>query len=75
MGVLWGLGGMLAVPATAVLASEDRRAFAILLGALAELARRKRSLAASLGLKAILAGTLANLLNAAVAGMVVAPGG
>jgi CNT family concentrative nucleoside transporter len=49
--------------------------FAILLGALAELAPRRRPLVASLGLKAILAGTLANLLNAAVAGMVIAPGG
>lgn len=45
--------------------------FAILLGALGELAPKRRPLVAKLGLRAILAGTLANLLNAAVAGMVV----
>ena len=45
--------------------------FAILLGALGQLAPRQRALVASLGLRAILAGTLANLLNAAVAGIMV----
>ena len=45
--------------------------FAILLGALGELAPPPAGSLASLGLRAILGGTLANLLNAAVAGMVI----
>jgi concentrative nucleoside transporter, CNT family len=45
--------------------------FAILLGGLAQIAPRRRGSVARLGVRAVLAGTLANLLNAAVAGMFV----
>jgi concentrative nucleoside transporter, CNT family len=45
--------------------------FAILLGGLAQIAPRRRGTVARLGVRAVLAGTLANLLNAAVAGMFV----
>ncbi len=44
---------------------------AILLGGLAEIAPGRRADIAKLGLRAILAGTLANLLNAAIAGMLI----
>jgi CNT family concentrative nucleoside transporter len=43
--------------------------FAILLGGLAQIAPKRRGSVARLGVRAVLAGTLANLLNAAVAGM------
>jgi concentrative nucleoside transporter, CNT family len=42
---------------------------AILLGGLAQIAPKRRGSVARLGVRAVLAGTLANLLNAAVAGM------
>ena len=45
--------------------------FAILLGGLAQIAPRRRGSVARLGVRAVLAGTLANLLNAAVASMFV----
>jgi len=45
--------------------------FAILLGGLAQIAPSQRGSVARLGVPAVLAGTLANLLNAAVAGMFV----
>jgi CNT family concentrative nucleoside transporter len=45
--------------------------FAILLGGLAQIAPKRRGSVARLGVRAVLAGTLANLLNAAVAGMFV----
>jgi CNT family concentrative nucleoside transporter len=44
---------------------------AILLGGLAEIAPGRRADIAKLGLRSILAGTLANLLNAAIAGMLI----
>ena len=44
---------------------------AILLGGLAEIAPGRRADIAKLGLRSILAGTLANLLNAAIAGMMI----
>ncbi len=46
-------------------------AFVILLGGLAQIAPKRRGSVARLGVRAVLAGTLANLLNAAVAGMFV----
>ncbi|HSO53869.1 MAG TPA: nucleoside transporter C-terminal domain-containing protein, partial [Actinomycetes bacterium] len=42
--------------------------FAILLGGLAQIAPKRRGSIARLGVRAVLAGTLANLLDAAVAG-------
>ncbi|MCY8499292.1 nucleoside transporter C-terminal domain-containing protein, partial [Bacillus atrophaeus] len=45
--------------------------FAFLLGTVGGLAPRRRSDIARLGLKAVVAGTLANLLSAAIAGMFV----
>jgi len=85
--ILWGPGGSLVVLAAAWLLSTNRReitvvfcdlcgfansgSFAILLGGLAQIAPRRRGSVARLGVRAVLAGTLANLLNAAVASMFV----
>jgi concentrative nucleoside transporter, CNT family len=52
-------------------AFTDFGSFAILLGGLAQIAPKRRGSVARLGVRAVLAGTLANLLNAAVAGMFV----
>jgi CNT family concentrative nucleoside transporter len=46
-------------------------AFAILLGGVGGMAPSRRSQIAQFGIRALIAGTLANLLNAAIAGMLV----
>jgi concentrative nucleoside transporter, CNT family len=60
-----------AVVTFALCGFADFGSFAILLGGLARIAPRRRGSVARLGVRAVLAGTLANLLNAAVAGMFV----
>ncbi len=73
MQILWGIGGMVALLAIAFLLSTNRRAIkiAILLGGVGGMAPSRRSQIAQFGIRALIAGTLANLLNAAIAGMLI----
>ena len=65
MQVLWGIGGMVVLLAIALGLSTNRRAInpRTVFGALA--------IHVLLGIRAVLAGTLANLMNATIAGILI----
>ena len=73
MQVLWGIGGMVTLLSVAFLLSTDRRATnpRILIGGLGRIAPSRRGQIAKFGLRAVVAGTLANLMSGAIAGMLV----
>ncbi|MEY8350694.1 nucleoside transporter C-terminal domain-containing protein [Bacillus cereus] len=86
MNIIWGLAGIIVILLIGYLLSNNRRAIsprtvfgglanlssvAILLGGFGGMAPTRRSNIAKFGIKSIIAGTLANLLSAAIAGMFV----
>ena len=63
MQVLWGIGGMVVLLAIAFLLSK--------IGTFGSISPSRRKEVAQLGIRAVLAGTLANLMNATIAGILI----
>ncbi|PFK29850.1 hypothetical protein COI93_22930 [Bacillus cereus] len=73
MNIIWGLAGIIVILLIGYLLSNNKRSISprTVFGGLGGMAPNRRSNIVKCGMKSIIAGTLANLLSAAIAGMFV----